>query len=83
VPDPVPVAPLEIVTQAAPLDAVQLQFEAVVTLTVPAPPPTGNPWLVDEIVKEHDVDACVTVNVLPAMVSVPVRDVAPVFASTL
>ena len=27
--------------------------------------------------------ACVTVNVLPAIVSVPVRDVVPGFAATL
>jgi hypothetical protein len=41
VPDPLPVAPLEIVTQAALLDAVQLQPADVVTVTVPVPPPTG------------------------------------------
>jgi hypothetical protein len=34
-------------------------------------------------VNVHEVDGCVTVNVLPAMVSVPVRDVVPVFAATL
>ena len=42
VPDPVPVAPPEIVTQAAPLDAVQLQPEEVVTATVPVPPLAAN-----------------------------------------
>jgi hypothetical protein len=30
----------------------------------------------------HGVPACVTVNVLPAIVSVPVLDVGPVFSST-
>jgi hypothetical protein len=35
------------------------------------------------IVKAHDVAGCVTVNVLSAMVIVPVRDVVPVFAATV
>ncbi len=42
VPDPVPLAPPEIVTHAALLDAVQLQPADVVTVTVPFPPPAGN-----------------------------------------
>jgi hypothetical protein len=42
VPDPVPVAPPEMVTHAALLDAVQLQFDDVVTVTVPFPPPFPN-----------------------------------------
>jgi hypothetical protein len=84
VPDPVPVVLLEIVTQAALLDAVQLQVDDVaVTVTVPVPPLDGNVWLVGEIVKTHDVAGWVTVNVLPAMVIVPVRDVLPVFAATV
>ena len=84
VPDPVPVVP-EIVTQPALLDAVQLHVAAVVvTVTVPLPPLAGNACVVGEIVKEHGVDGagCVTVNVVPAIVIVPVRDVAPVFDAT-
>ena len=38
---------------------------------------------VGEIVNVHGAPACVTVNVLPAMVIVPVREVVPVFAATL
>lgn len=37
-PEPVPAAPLEIVTHVAPLVAVQLHPGVVVTLTVPLPP---------------------------------------------
>ena len=42
VPDPVPVVLLVIVTQAALLEAVQLQPEDVVMVTEPVPPPVGN-----------------------------------------
>jgi hypothetical protein len=83
VPDPVPLAPPEIVTHVAPLDAVQVQFADVVTVTVPGPPPVGKVWLVGEIVNEHDVAGWVTENVLPAIVIVPVRDVEPVFGATV
>ena len=38
---------------------------------------------VGEIVNVHGAAACVTVNVFPATVSVPVRDVVPVLAETL
>jgi len=42
VPDPVPPAPLEITTQAALLDAVQLHSAEVVTVTEPVPPAAVN-----------------------------------------
>lgn len=42
VPDPVPLAPLVMVTHVAPPDAVQLQLEDVVTATVPVPPEAGS-----------------------------------------
>ena len=83
VPDPVPLAPLVIVTHVAPPDAVQLQFDDVVTVTVPVPPLAGNVVLVGEIVNVHGAAGCVTVNVCPAIVIVPVRDVVAVFAATL
>jgi hypothetical protein len=73
---------LVIVTHAALLDAVQLQPVEVVSVTLPVPPPTGNAWLAGEIVKVHDVDGWVTLNVFPAIVIVPVRDVVPVFGVT-
>ena len=61
VPEPMPLAPLVIVTHVPPPDAVQLQFDDVVTDTVPLPPEAGNDWLVGEIVNEHAAAACVTV----------------------
>ena len=71
-PLPLPLAPLVIVTHDAPLVAVQVHPAVVVTVTVPVPPAAGSDWLAGEIVYEHAA-ACVTVNVLPATVSVPVR----------
>ena len=82
-PEPVPLAPLEIVTHDAPLVAVQLHPEVVVTVTVPPPPAADNDWLVGEIVYEQGAAAWVTVNVLPPTVSVPVRETVPVFAATV
>jgi hypothetical protein len=82
-PEPVPVAPLVIVTHDAPLVAVQVHPADVVTITVPLPPLAENDWLVGEIVNEHGAAAWVTVNVLPPTVSVPVRGAAPVLAATL
>jgi hypothetical protein len=81
--DPVPVAPPEIVTHGMRLEAVQLQPDVVVTVTVPLPPPGSNAWLVGEIVKAHAVVAgWITANDLPAMVIDPTRDVVPVFCAT-
>jgi hypothetical protein len=71
------------VTHDALLVAVQLQPAPAVTITVPLPPEAARDWLPGEIVNEHGGAACVTVNVLPPTVSVPVRAVAPVFAATL
>jgi len=82
-PEPEPLAPLVTVTQEALLVAVQLHPVAVVTITVPLPPAAGIDWLVGEIVIAQAGAAWVTVNVLPPMVRVPVRGVAPVFAATL
>jgi hypothetical protein len=83
VPPPVPVPAPEIVSHDAPLVAVQLHPAAVVTTTRPLPPLADSDWLIGEIVNEHGAAAWVTVNVLPATVSVPVRGVAAVFAVTL
>ena len=83
VPDPVPVAPLVIVAQLDPLEDVQLQLDEVVTVTVPVPPVAGNDALAGEMVTVQGPPGCVTVNVRPAIVIVPVRDVVSVFAATL
>ena len=56
VPEPVP-APLEIVTHDAPLVAVQLHPEVVVTFTVPLPPAADSDRLAGEIAYAHDVAA--------------------------
>jgi len=83
-PSPVPLAP-EVMEIHAALDvATQLQPGVAPTVTVP---------LVDadvvrsietgEIVKAQVAPACVTLNVCPPIVIVPLRDVVPVFASTL
>ena len=82
VPLPEPVAPLVTVIQGALLPAVHAQPVATVTLLLPVPPDAVKDWLVGEIDAEQEAASCVTVNVVPAMVSVPVRLDATVFAAT-
>jgi hypothetical protein len=83
VPLPLPVAPAEIVTQPALLAAVHAQPAVVVTSTVPDPPAAANDWLAGDRLNEQAAPACVTVNVLPATVNVPVRWVVAVVAATV
>ena len=82
VPLPEPVAPLVTVIQAALLAAVQLHPLATLTLLLPVPPVAVKDWLVGVIDGEQETAACVTVNVAPAIVRVPVRLEAVVFAAT-
>ena len=84
-PFPVPELPLPIVIQFALLVAVHAHVEEVVTFRfVPLPPAAPIDALVGATVYEHDVAAdSFTVTVCPAMVSVPARGVAPVFAATV
>ncbi len=82
VPSPDPDAPPVTVIQAALLVAVHAQPVAAVTVLLPVPADAANAWPVGEIEGEHEAAACVTVNVAPAMVSVPVRVDATVFAAT-
>jgi hypothetical protein len=82
-PLPDPVAPPLTVIHAALLPAVQLQPVAAVTALLPLPPAAVKDWVAGEIDGEHAAAACVTVNVAPAIVSVPVRIDATVFAATL
>jgi len=79
VPLPVPDDPAEIVSQEVELEAVQSQPEAAVTFTDAAPPPFPIDAVVEDTVGEQ-APVCVTVKVVPAMVSVPLRD-APVLAA--
>jgi hypothetical protein len=82
-PNPLPVAPSVIVTHGAPLDDVQLQVVAVLTVTVLVPPLAVIDRLVGVMLKEQvPAASCVTVNGWPATVSVPVR-VAPGFDATV
>jgi len=84
VPFPLPVEPDVTVIHGALLLAVHVHPVAVVTFEVPDPPSAGTVWLdgAIEYVQGAETPTCVTVNVCPAMVSVPVRS-APVFASTV
>jgi hypothetical protein len=77
-PLPVPLAPEVIVSHEALLVAVHAQ-DAVTEIAVPAPPAAPMVWLVELIDGVHDPD-CVTVNVWPPIVTVPVR-VEPVLAA--
>ena len=86
VPLPLPVAPAVTVIHASLLVATQLHPADAKTVMVPVAPVAAKLANEGEVVDTHDTGvtpACVTVNVLPAIVSVPVRDVVPVFAATL
>jgi hypothetical protein len=83
VPEPLPVSPLLIDIQNADVDAVQLHPAAVVTDTVPVPAAEVTVVFVGVTENVQLIPACVTVNVRPAMVSVPVRDEVDVLAATL
>jgi hypothetical protein len=64
--------------------AVQLHPVPALTVTIPVVAAAFTRFdEVGEIENVHGAPACVTVKVLPAIVSVPVRDPAPVFAPTL
>jgi hypothetical protein len=80
VPVPVPDGG-ETVSHAAPLVAVQAQLVPLaVTVNVPLPAVAGTEAVVDESVNVHGTPACVTVNVWPPAVIVPVRDAVSAFA---
>jgi hypothetical protein len=84
VPLPVPVAPDVMVSHGTLLLAVHAHALVVVTVTVPVPPSTGMFWLVGEIAYVHGATkaAWFTVNVWPAIATVPVR-APPLFAAML
>jgi hypothetical protein len=72
-----------IVIQASLLTAVQLQPVPAVTVTVPVVADEVGFDDVGEIVKVQGTPACVTVNVWPPIVIVPVRELVVVLAATL
>jgi hypothetical protein len=78
----VPVAPCVTVIQASLLTEVQLQPLAAVTVTTPVDAPATTLADVGEIEELHGAPAWLTVNVLPPIVSVPVRDDGTVLAAT-
>jgi hypothetical protein len=82
-PLPLPLAPLVIVSHDALLDAVHVHADAgIVTDTVPWVPVAGTEALTGAIVAVQAIPACVTVNVWPPTVNVPVRLVMSGFAPT-
>jgi hypothetical protein len=72
--------PLEMVTHAAPLVALQLHPTPVVILTLLVPPPAAIASPIGEIVNVHGAAAWVIVNTTVPIVIVPVRVSVPVFA---
>jgi hypothetical protein len=82
VPFPVPDAPRVIVSQSAFEAAIQLHAAPAVTATLPTAPPAGMDTLAGAMANVHGAAVCVTVNVFPPIVNVPVR-AAPLLAATL
>jgi hypothetical protein len=80
---PVPLAALVIVSQESFAAAVHGHEDVVVMSTLLEPAAAGADTLVDDSEYEHDTDAAawLTVNVCPATVSVPERDVGSVLAA--
>lgn len=86
VPAPAPVAPLDNVIQLAVVVAVRADWHppGVAPIKIaPVPPSDVKLWLEGLMLNVHGVPACVTVNVFPATVSVPVRVSGSVLASTV
>jgi hypothetical protein len=81
-PEPDPVAPPVTLIHAALLLAVHEQPDPAVTTLLPDPPSLANVCVVGDALYEQLAPACVTVNVAPAIESVPLRLVVEVFAAT-
>jgi hypothetical protein len=83
VPLPVPLLPpVTVIHAVLLLTPVQVHPLVVVTAAVCDPPAASTLCAVGAMLKLH-APACVTVSVCPAIVSVPVRGVADVFAATV
>ena len=81
-PLPLPVAPVLTVTTAGSLlDADQAHPAPADTSTLSVPPPAGK-FRLDGAIENAQPEPCVTVNVWPAMVSVPCR-AGPLLAETV
>lgn len=82
-PLPLPLAPLVTESQVLLLAADHGQPVPAVTLVEAVPPAAGADRLVDEIANVHPAPLCVTVNVWPATVNVPLRGELLAFADAL
>ena len=80
---PLPVAPAVTVIHAAVVVALHVHPVAAVTAIVPVPPAAAALVDAGEIVGAQGAPACVTVNVSPPIVIVPVRGDVEVFAATV
>jgi len=80
-PFPDPDAALVSVIHALLLAAVHGQPVPAVSVLLPSPPDAVNDWLVGDTTGEHEFPAWLTVKVVPAIVSVPLRP-GPVLAAT-
>ena len=78
---PVPLAPPVIEIQFTFVAAVQPQPAPAVTVTLALPPVEVKLFVVGEIEYVHGAPPCVTVNVSPAIVIVPVRALVEPFAA--
>ena len=80
-PLPLPLAPPVIEIQFTFVAAVQPQPAPAVTVTLALPPVEVKLFVVGEIEYVQDRPPCVTVNVEPAIVIVPVRALVEAFAA--
>ena len=81
-PLPLPLAPLVIEIHDAFVAALQPQPAPAVTLTLPLPPAAAKELFVGETAYVQGAPPCVTVNVCPPIVIVPVRAPVEPFTST-
>jgi len=79
-PLPLPEAPLVTVIHAAPADAVHVHQLPDATVNDPLPPALSIDWPAGDRAKLQPAAACVTLNVCPAIVAVPVRSAPPLAA---
>lgn len=82
-PEPEPADPAVMLIHETELDALHEQPAAAVTVTDPVPALEVAEAVVGAATYVHVIPAWLTVNVCPAIVSVPVRDEVDVFAATL
>ena len=80
---PLPEPLLAVVIHASPVVAVHAQPTVAVTLNAPVPPLDVKAWLAGLIEYVHAAPLCVTVNVCPAIVIVPERELLVELVATL